>query len=240
MANFKTHVTGAAGVAWLSAVSCHGLGMVGAEQVLTLTVVGALGGILPDIDSDHSMPLSIIFFCLYLLTGHAILINTEGDFSFLTRLGLCLLGLLLLRFMVLPMFKDWTRHRGILHSVLAAVFFALLSTAVAKQLYAVEAGFAWLIGCFVLQGYLVHLLLDEFYSIDFNGKRLKRSLGSAFKLWNWQDKEGRINTLVIFILSLIALDYTPEVNALLAHFDTRPLLFSKWLEQVHLALGQYL
>lgn len=62
MANFKTHITGAAAASWVGAVGLHGLDVVPADQVMLLTLTGALGGILPDIDSDNSYPLSIIFF----------------------------------------------------------------------------------------------------------------------------------------------------------------------------------
>ena len=38
-------------------------------------------------------------------------------------------------------------------------------------------------GLFVLLGYIIHLILDEIYAVDFTGAHLKRSFGSALKLF---------------------------------------------------------
>ena len=35
----------------------------------------------------------------------------------------------------------------------------------------------------VVAGFLSHLLLDEIYSVDCHGLRLKKSFGTALKLW---------------------------------------------------------
>jgi len=44
--------------------------------------------------------------------------------------------------------------------------------------------FAWLAAAFVCGGYLIHLLLDELYSVNFMGSTLKKSFGSALTLFN--------------------------------------------------------
>ncbi len=41
---------------------------------------------------------------------------------------------------------------------------------------------AWSVGVFVGAGAIVHLLLDELYSVDLSNVRIKRSFGSALKL----------------------------------------------------------
>ncbi len=45
---------------------------------------------------------------------------------------------------------------------------------------------AWMAGLFVFIGFLIHLILDEIYAVDFSGARLKRSFGSALKLFDLQ------------------------------------------------------
>lgn len=240
MANFKTHVTVAAGLSWGAAMGCYGLGMIAPDQLIYLVLLGTLGGILPDIDSDHSLPLSIIFYCLYVLSTHAILINAAGHFGFVSILALCLGGIAFLRWVVLSAFQQWTRHRGILHSVLAAVFFTLLSSALAKNIYAVEGRLAWLMGCFIGFGYLVHLLLDEAYSIDFNGRKMKRSMGTAFKLWNLNDQQGKVNTGVLLALCFVAFDYSPDPQDLVANLDSGRMQFGILWEQMQNTLREYL
>ena len=41
-------------------------------------------------------------------------------------------------------------------------------------------------GALVFIGALTHLLLDEIYSIDFAGNRVKRSFGTAMKLYDYK------------------------------------------------------
>jgi len=43
---------------------------------------------------------------------------------------------------------------------------------------------AWMAGLFVFLGYVIHLVLDEMYSVDITGARIKRSFGSALKLFD--------------------------------------------------------
>ena len=43
-------------------------------------------------------------------------------------------------------------------------------------------GVAWLAGGFMMVGYLVHLVLDEIYSVDVMDVRVKSSFGTAVKL----------------------------------------------------------
>lgn len=46
-----------------------------------------------------------------------------------------------------------------------------------------DAVVAWMAGLFVFLGYIIHLTLDEIYSVDFTGARIKKSFGSALKLF---------------------------------------------------------
>lgn len=41
---------------------------------------------------------------------------------------------------------------------------------------------SWLIGFVVFIGFIIHLLLDELYSVDFMNRSIKRSFGTALKL----------------------------------------------------------
>ena len=51
-------------------------------------------------------------------------------------------------------------------------------------------GVAWLAGGFLFIGYLTHLILDEIYSVDVLGNRIKRSFGTAFKLFDRRNMTG--------------------------------------------------
>jgi hypothetical protein len=79
-------------------------------------------------------------------------------------------------------FAKFTVHRGIFHSLLAALFFWFLTTAVTYHVFGLSPFNAWLTGCFVGLGYVLHLLLDELYSVDLMGASVKRSFGTAVKV----------------------------------------------------------
>jgi len=218
MANFSVHFSVAAGVSLMGASTYLNVDAVTPNEALLLFIAGTLGGILPDVDSDHSRPLHIVFTGVYIVFAFS-LINSLPKLSIIET-WLMLGGIyLVFREALLPAFRDWTIHRGIFHSVLAAVFFAFLTSAMLFWLYGLSEKLAWLMGLFVFIGYLVHLLLDEFYSVDFNNKRLKRSWGTAFKLVN---RKNWGNTFLFFIGTLMAFQMTPPSQAFINFiFDTQ-------------------
>jgi hypothetical protein len=97
---------------------------------------------------------------------------------------LLLIGTFLaIRFGARCIFHRMSYHRGIYHSILAALFFAF-ATAAIVNLMGRHPGVAWLAGGFMFIGYLVHLTLDEIYSVDVMDTRIKTSFGTAMKLWD--------------------------------------------------------
>ena len=63
---------------------------------------------------------------------------------------------------------------------------------------------AWMSACFLLLGYLVHLSLDEIYSVDLSNKRIKRSAGSALKLGDLKNPMGTFLLYAGTLLILVA------------------------------------
>ncbi|TNE44688.1 MAG: hypothetical protein EP343_28930 [Deltaproteobacteria bacterium] len=83
----------------------------------------------------------------------------------------------------IPVFKTFTVHRGMLHSVPFAVVFAEVVFLFLQPFSFHERALLALAG---LTGALSHLILDEIYSVDFDNRklvRIKRSFGTAFKFW---------------------------------------------------------
>jgi len=208
MANFSTHFGVAASVSAMVSTAYLRAGSISTEEALIIAIAGIIGGILPDIDSDHSRPLQIIFLCLYIIIAF-FFIHLAPYLSILEIWMMLAGSYILFRHVLLALFKKWTIHRGIFHSILAALFFWFFTTALASHLFLSTDRLAWMCGFLVFVGFLVHLLLDEFYSVDFNGKRLKRSFGTAFKLIN-SKRMG--NTLIFVALTLIALQWTPSAE----------------------------
>jgi hypothetical protein len=68
--------------------------------------------------------------------------------------------------------------------LLAGLFFMAFTTAILAYSLGREPVVAWMAGLFVFLGYIIHLVLDEIYSVDITGARIKRSFGSALKLFD--------------------------------------------------------
>lgn len=146
-----------------------------------LTVAGLVGGILPDIDLKQSQPSRALFSLLGLVAALAWLFANLADY---TGIELWLGAIVVFCVVRLPLwwlFHSVTTHRGILHSLIAALMAGVLMCVVAWQYLGASALQSWLLGCFMCLGYLIHLTLDEIYSVDFTGVRIRRSFGSALK-----------------------------------------------------------
>ncbi len=215
MANFRTHVTVAAVGSGLLSTVCLGAGVASPGEIMTLSVVGTLGGILPDIDSDHSTPIRILFTGLGFVTAFLVVFAHVDQYS---TLELWLLWLLVYAFIRYPawfVFTRFTVHRGVFHSLAAGLFFGLLMTNLSYVVFACRPLLAWIIGSFVCLGYILHLLLDELFSVDFMSTRIKRSFGTAFKVIDY----GNLGTSAamvgaVCVLYLIA----PEADSFAAIF----------------------
>ena len=94
---------------------------------------------------------------------------------------------LAVRVLLCESFARLTVHRGIWHSLLAAVFAALAAVNLLHWLLGQAAEAAWVGGLMVGIGYLAHLALDEAFGVDLLGVRVRRSFGTALKPWSYKD-----------------------------------------------------
>jgi membrane-bound metal-dependent hydrolase YbcI (DUF457 family) len=181
MAGFKTHIT---------VSTLVGIGFGGAAYALfdvpapTCILAGGLcgvSGMLPDIDSGPGVPLreSLAFGAAVVSTLLASRL-LQFDVARETVVLAAAITYLLVRFGLAELLKRYTVHRGMFHSIPAAIIFGelafLLSTGELEMRY-YKAGA-------VVLGYLSHLVLDELYSLQLHRGRLapKKSFGTAVKL----------------------------------------------------------
>lgn len=187
MANFATHLgvgTITSGMAATLAVATE---MIGQGDIMILALAGALGSVLPDIDLKDSRSSRIIFFALGLFFSFVVLFSVVSRYS-IAELWIIWIGsFLAVRYVGHYMFHNFAVHRGVFHSVLAAIFWLFLTAAIFHHGLNFDPRICWLAGIFMFFGYLVHLLLDEVYSVDFNGNRVKRSFGTAMKLVEYRN-----------------------------------------------------
>lgn len=181
MAGFRTHIAVSGGLGFFyggAAVEPMGFATEPAILAASLTTVG---GMLPDLDSDSGIPIREVFGLAAIVLPltlvprlHQMGVSQEGIFATL------IFGYVLIRYVLSNMFKHFTVHRGMFHSVPAMLIAGLV---VYLGYNSSDRNLRMLFAGGVMLGFLSHLVLDEIYSVGFNGLKLKlkSSAGSAVK-----------------------------------------------------------
>ncbi|MGW8256226.1 MAG: metal-dependent hydrolase [Thermoguttaceae bacterium] len=198
MAGFKTHIT-------FSTILGAGYGTAAFflydTPWSTCVLAGGLcgvSGMLPDLDSGPGKPLheSMAFAAAVvpvMLIDRLQQMALSNEMIVLICAGLYLL----IRFGGAALLKFFTEHRGMFHSLPAALIFGEVAFLLASgetnmRLYKAGA---------VVLGYCSHLFLDEVYSLEWShGRlRLKNSFGTALKLvgHKWQANISTYAKLII-------------------------------------------
>jgi membrane-bound metal-dependent hydrolase YbcI (DUF457 family) len=183
MAGFKTHITVStlAGAGYGAAAYAF-YDLPGPACILAGGLC-SVSGMLPDIDSGPGRPLreSLAFAAAVVST---MLVDRFQQFGWSME-SIILAGAfvyLLVRFGVAELVKRYTDHRGMFHSIPAAIIFGELAYLLAAgdlRLRLYKAGG-------VVLGYMIHLVLDEMYSVYYVRGRMhvKKSFGTAIKLFD--------------------------------------------------------
>lgn len=218
MANFNTHLNVATVLTGLTAATLLSAEHIDINSAIALWFLGSIGGLLPDVDSDNSHSLDIIFNLFALsavfITIRYITLEWSSQLSFVELIAIPLVVYGIIKYLMRPLFEHFTVHRGSCHSLLFLLLSALLTTQIVWRIMPASAAqnsimMAWLSGGFILLGGMIHLLLDELYSVDLSNVTIKRSFGTAMKL---ADFDNKILTLITVIV-IGALAYTaPSPN----------------------------
>lgn len=202
MPGFKAHIT-------TSTTLGVGIGALGYSQGMPLTssVIAAglcsLGGGLPDLDGDTGVPVretlamvsaavTVMMVDLFRIWGldREQIIIAAGTLYLFIRFGLG------------GIFKNYTVHRGMWHSIPAALTAGMVVFLVCSYQ---DLGPRLFKSVAVTLGFLSHLILDELNSFEFeNGRlRVKRSLGTALKFWTnagWWPNVSTYGKLAILVV----------------------------------------
>ncbi len=223
MAGFKTHITTSS----VLGVGYAGLGFhlgIPWESSLLAGGLCGIGGMLPDIDSDSGIPFRESM-------GFAAAIIPVMMLDRLRELGLNYEQFILatasiylfVRFGLAKMLAKYTVHRGMFHSLPAALIFAgvafLVSGSNDLQLRYFKA-------CGVFAGVMSHLILDEIYAVEWKGGRwrFKKSFGTAIKLWG---KNGWANISTYSKLVLVMLMILGEPMVMERYGEVTPLAIKR-------------
>ncbi|MBF0308181.1 MAG: metal-dependent hydrolase [Magnetococcales bacterium] len=210
MADAKTHVTVAALVGGAASLALHLSGFLPPAETLWALLACLAGGVMPDLDADNSVVLREVFTLIAITVAFTVVFAVGSRFSVLEAMLLWLVVNQLTRLLLFRLVEKLTTHRGIWHSVPAALFSGFLTTGLLYRVAKQPDEVAWLVGFFVFLGFLVHLLLDEVWALPFFGPA-KGSLGSALKLYVGGDL---LATGGIYLLAGGTFFLTPEFASL--------------------------
>ncbi len=205
MAAYREHITvsGILGVAYAcAAVVLFGYSIVQAVIVAVLTWIA---GMLPDLDSESGRPIRelsgvVAAFAPLLLLQNVQAIGVKDDRAFLFAIlsygavkygGAFLLGKL-------------TVHRGMFHSIPALLIWSELTF---LAYHSDELRVRVLMAVGVGIGFLSHLVLDEMYSVQWDGAkiRLAKSSGSAMKFFGPEALPNGVTMGLLLCLSYATL-----------------------------------
>ncbi len=187
------------------------LAMAGTGELPATTIgicftLGVIGSLLPDVDADNSIPVRITFNLLAISSGFLITFALRDSLP-LTRLWLLAMAtVIIVRYPVFELFRRYTCHRGLIHSIPMAVLLAQITAVTGFYGMGSSPRDAWLYGGFLFAGFITHLLLDELFSVNLLGQRIKKSFGSAMSLGN---QKQPLLTLSLYGIIIILASLTP-------------------------------
>ena len=201
MADFKNHWRFGLLTSSVSATTLAWLEMYNTRLLPMLVIVGWVGSIIPDIDSDTSKPRRLIFDGLCFLLPPALiyrmpLLHSTPIYAVLSWALMAVLILKPLKWI----FKRYTKHRGVFHSIPAALIYSVACALLAFH-EAAPKNLQVSIMIIGFIGFITHLVLDEIWAVDFNGSlpSRKRSFGTAL---NWGGSSVKANYLLYIVLIL--------------------------------------
>lgn len=208
MALFDQHVNGAVIASGVIVSALYASSLVGVSESLSLLTIGIIGGVLPDLDSSNSKPVQITFRIFSIFLPFIVILSFIKDLPLIYIFAIWIFCSVLLEYFIFALFLKITRHRGLFHSIPMGVFIGLLLYNSLYLFTDTTKNVAFLSGFMLLYGYLVHLLLDEIVSLNALGLKIKKSFGTAMKLY---DKNNLIGTVILY-LAIFGLIYMNPIH----------------------------
>lgn len=206
MADFKTHITTSTLLGCGYATAGIFIFNVPPAHCLIAGSLCSVAGMLPDLDSNSGIPqremLSFVSVVVPML-----MLDRFQQLGLTPEHMVFVAGVMyvIIRFGIGSLFRRYTKHRGMWHSIPAAMiaglatFMVCLSTDFEIRLFK-----SWA----VVLGFISHLLLDEIYAVDWQGRsiRVKKSFGTALKFFSsspWANivTYGKLILLLVLIFS---------------------------------------
>ena len=164
----------------------------------------SVSGMLPDLDSDSGIPLrETSMFAAAVVPMLMLDRFREMELSHESMTLATMLIYIGIRFVVVEFFRRFTVHRGMWHSIPAAASAGLAAYLVMpcpEESIRLFKTFA------IVIGFIVHLILDELWAIEFGFLRFraKKSFGSALKLFGNNQLANVVVYMQMFALAYLA------------------------------------
>jgi membrane-bound metal-dependent hydrolase YbcI (DUF457 family) len=199
VAGFHTHIA-------VSTAVGMGYAMWGGAQydlpLSTCALAGglcAIAGTMPDLDSDSGVPARETISLAAALVPMLLFQRFQAHGLSVEHMVLAGAPIyLVIRFGLGSILKSVSVHRGMFHSIPAAVIAGLIGYLICDEgvsLVRYYKAFA------VTLGYMTHLILDEMWSLDFGAglPRVKKSFGTALKVFG-DDPGATLSTYCLLVL----------------------------------------
>lgn len=221
MANFRTHISTSTALGVVYGIGGHFAFDLSIPHCVVAGTLCSVAGMLPDLDSDSGIPQREML-CFISVVVPMLMLRRLEALGMDREMMVFTAGLLyfFIRFGIGYMFKRYTVHRGMWHSLPAALIAGLATFIVClSPNLEVRIFKAWA----VVLGFVSHLLLDEIYAVDWNGRkiRVKKSFGTAMK-WFSTNTWANVSTYgKLVILVILALGDA----SLMEYFGRQPIDF---------------
>ena len=215
MANFNTHFTVAATASAVVSGTFLSMEVVTPEEAVVAFFIGTLGGLLPDVDSDHSTSIKVGFNVLSLLLTIMMIFIKSSTYSIVEMFIMAALVFSAIRYGLLELFRKISKHRGMFHSVPVALIWGVVVSILMHFFFGLNSLVSWVYGFMVTFGYLVHLTLDETYSVDLGNRRIKKSFGTALKFYRLKTNADKIQTAIIYASLFALLSIAPNTDLII-------------------------
>jgi len=212
MANFNTHFMVAASASAVLSGTLLSMEVLEPTQAVMAFALGTFGGLMPDIDSDRSKSIGVGFTVVSLLLTTLSVFVKSTTYSLLEMLIMAGVVFGTVRFGLIDLFRKISKHRGMFHSIPVALIWGVSTAILMHLFFGLNALVSWVYGIMVTWGYLVHLILDEIYSVDLENRRVKKSWGTALKLVKVKTTTDKVQTFLIYVALVLLWMQAPDTG----------------------------
>lgn len=197
MANFPQHLGYGLTVSAIAAGAGYFQFGLTPAQTGAAFLLGAMSSLAPDLDHPEGVPGQILAEILTALAPIAFILYLPLEYK--NRLALehwiifFVITLLTVKHLYFFLITRLTVHRGIFHSIPAAIVCGEIVFLLFPHL---PFSNRWVMAAISTVGYLTHLILDEIYSVQWDKLEVKKSLGTALDIGNFRN----LSTWLIYIL----------------------------------------